>query len=113
VVRFWVGCDVAKASHWVCILDDEGEVVLSRKVEATEKDLEVLCWEIARLGGERVVGIDLVGGPATLLETLLLERGERLFHVPGVAVNRARDAYRGEGQKRSSRRTDHRRSTPA
>jgi transposase len=98
VVRFWVGCDVAKAFHWVCILDDEGEVVLSRKVEATEKDLEVLCWEIARLGGERVVGIDLVGGPATLLETLLLERGERVFHVPGVAVNRARDAYRGEAK---------------
>lgn len=72
MVRFWVGCDVAKAFHWVCILDDEGEVVLSRKVEATEKDLGVLCSEIARLGGECVVGIDLVGGPATLLQTLLL-----------------------------------------
>jgi transposase len=98
VVRFWVGCDVAKASHWVCILDDEGEVVLSRKVEATEKDLEALCSEIARLGGERMVGIDLVGGPATLLEAILLERGERVFYVPGVAVNRARDAYRGEAK---------------
>ena len=98
MVRFGVGCDVAKAFHWVCILDDEGEVVLSRRVEATEKDLEVLCSQIARLGGERVVGIDLVGGPATLLETLLLERGERVFHVPGVAVNRARDAYRGEAK---------------
>jgi transposase len=98
VVRFWVGCDVAKASHWVCILNDEGEVVLSRKVEATEKDLEVLCSEIARLGGECLIGIDLVGGPATLLETILLERGERVFHVPGVAVNRARDAYRGEAK---------------
>ena len=96
MVRFWVGCDVAKVSHWVCILDDEGEVVLSRKVEATEKDLEILCSEIARLGGECMVGIDLVGGPATLLEAILLEHGERVFHVPGVAVNRARDAYRGE-----------------
>jgi hypothetical protein len=65
----------------LCILDDEGEVMLSRKVEATEKDLEVLCSEIARLGGECMVGIDLVGGPATLLEALLLERGERVFSM--------------------------------
>jgi hypothetical protein len=26
----------------------------------------------------------------------LLEWGERIFHIPGVAINRARDAYGGE-----------------
>jgi len=84
VVRFWVGCDVAKASHWVCILDDEGEVVLSLKVEATEKDLEALCSEIARLGGERMVRLDLVGGPATLLKAILLECGERVANASSM-----------------------------
>lgn len=93
---YWVGFDVAKAFHWVSVVDDEGNEVLSRRVEATEEDLDALCSEIARLGGERRVGIDLLGGPAALLEAVLLEQGERIFHVPGVAVNRARDAYTGE-----------------
>jgi hypothetical protein len=94
----WVGFDVGKAFHWVCVLDGEGEEVLSRRVEASEEDLEAACSEIAALGGEGTVGIDLMGGPATLLEAILLERGEKIFHVPGIAVNRARDAYPGESK---------------
>jgi len=95
---YWVGFDVGKAFHWVCVLDGEGEEVLSRRVEATEEDLETACSEIAALGGERTVGIDLMGGPATLLEAVLIERGEKIFHVPGITVNRARDAYPGESK---------------
>jgi transposase len=97
-VKYWVGFDVAKAFHWASVVDDEGNEVLSRRVEATEEDLAALCSEIARLGGERRVGIDLVGGPAALLEAVLFEQGERIFHVPGVAVNRARDAYGSEAK---------------
>ena len=100
-MRYWVGFDVGKAFHWLCVLDEEGEEVLSRRVEATEEDLEAVCSEVERLGGERTVGIDLLGGPATLLEAVLLERGERIFHVPGIAVNRARDAYPGEAKSDS------------
>src|SRR5215216_2060847 len=94
----WVGFDVGKAFHWVCVLDAEGEEVLSRRVEASEEDLEAACSEIAALGGERTVGIDLMGGTATLLEAVLIERAEEIFHVPGIAVNRARDAYPGESK---------------
>lgn len=100
-MRYWVGFDVGKAFHWVCVLDEEGEEVLSRKVEATEEELEAACKEIEGLGGEPTVGIDLLGGPATLLEAVLLGRGERIFHVPGIAVNRARDAYPGEAKSDS------------
>jgi Transposase len=79
---------VGKGSHWTCVLDAEGEVVLSRRVEATEEALEAACEEIAELGvaDERVVGIDLTGGPAMLLEAVLLGRGERVRYVPGTAV---------------------------
>ena len=97
-MHFWVGFDVGKAFHWVCVLDDAGDVVLSRRVEAQEWDLQACCEEIASLGGERKVGTDLLGGPATLLEAALLEQGERVFHLPGMVVNRARDAYRGESK---------------
>lgn len=101
MVRFWIGFDVGKQSHWVSVLDDEGGVLLSRKVEATEADLEAVLSEIAAFGepGDRVVGIDIVGGPATMLEATLLERGERLLYLPGSAVNEARKAYRGGEQK--------------
>jgi transposase len=100
-MRYWVGFDVGKAFHWLCVLDEEGEEVLSRRVEATEEDLEASCSELERLGGERTVGIDLLGGPATLLEAVLHGRGQRIFHVPGIAVNRARDAYPGEAKSDS------------
>jgi transposase len=100
-MRYWVGFDVGKSFHWVCVLDKEGKEVLSRKVEATEEDLEASCSEIEQLGGERTVGIDVLGGPATLLEAVLLGRGQRVFHVPGIAVNRARDAYPGEAKSDS------------
>jgi Transposase len=77
---FWVGFDVGKASHWVCVLDEEGERLLSRRVEATETDIHAVLSETEKLcapPGERMVGLDLTGGPATLLEALLLDRGER------------------------------------
>jgi hypothetical protein len=105
-MRYWVGFDVGKGFHWVCLIDAEGEEVLSRRVEATEEDLEAACSEIEGLGGERTVGIDLLGGPATLLEAVLLGGGERLFHVPGIAVNRARDAY-PQGEAKSDSKDAH------
>lgn len=97
-MRYWAGFDVGKRFHWMCVLDDEGKVVLSRRVEATEEDLEAACSQIRALGDaeDRTIAVDLVGGPATLLEAVLLGRGERVFYLPGVSVNRARDGYRGE-----------------
>jgi hypothetical protein len=78
VKYYWVGFDVAKAFHWVSVVDDEGNEVLSRRVEATEEDLDALCSEIARLDdGERRVAIDLVGGPAALLEAVPCGSGSR------------------------------------
>ncbi len=99
---FWVGFDVGKASHWVCVLNAGGEQILSGKVDATEADIEAALSEIEKLcnPSERMVGLDLTGGPATLLEALLLDRGERVFRVSGIAVNRAREAYVG-GERKS------------
>ncbi len=51
------------------------------------------------------MAIDLLGGSATMLEAVLLKRGERVFFLPGMALNRARDGYRGEtkSDKRDAR----------
>jgi transposase len=97
-MRYWAGFDIGKAFHWLCVLDDEGGVVLSRRVEATEEDIEAACSQIQALGSllERAVAVDMVGGPATLLEAALLGHGERVFYMPGMSVNRAREGYQGE-----------------
>ena len=97
-MRYYVGFDVGKGAHWACVLNEEGEMILSRRVEATEEALEAACKEIAALGvadDERVLGIDLTGGPAALLEAVLLGRGEKVRYVPGTAVNKARETYPG------------------
>ncbi len=97
-MRYWVRIDVGKVFHWICVLDEEGEVVLSERVGASEEELDAVLSRIAELGGERVVAIDLLGGPATALEAALLGWGERVFYVPGRTVDRVRDAYRGEAK---------------
>lgn len=81
---YWIGFDVGKAFHWMCVLDGEGTVLLSRRVDATEEQLEVALSEIAAFGSteERMVGIDIVGGPATLLEALLLAKCEQVRYLP-------------------------------
>ena len=82
-MRYWVGIDVGKIFHCICVFDEEGEVVLSERVGASEEALDAVLSRTAELGGERVVAIDLLGGPATSLEAALLGRGERVFYVPG------------------------------
>jgi hypothetical protein len=101
VMRYWIGFDIGKRFHWLCVLDQDGDVVFSKRVDATEERLEAACSEIAALGEaqERVIGIDIVGGLATLLQTILLERGEQVRYIPGTAVNKVRDAYSGGEHK--------------
>lgn|GEM_PF-7014820 len=37
--QLYAGVDVGKAHHWVCVLDEQGRVILSRKVANDETDL--------------------------------------------------------------------------
>ncbi len=56
-MRYWVGIDVGKEFHRLCVLDEEGEVVLSERVGASERELEAALSRIAKLGSdERIVG---------------------------------------------------------
>ncbi len=95
-----VGIDAAKEIHWATAVTTDGKVLLNRKVDNTGEDIARLVGELRALGGERLVGIDLYGGIATLISALLLAAGERLVHVPGLAVNRARQGSVG-GQAKS------------
>jgi transposase len=95
-----VGIDAAKEVHWATAVAEDGQVLLDRKVDNTAEDIARLAGELAALEGERLIGIDLFGGIATLITAMLLAAGERLVHVPGLAVNRARQGSVG-GQAKS------------
>ena len=50
------------------------------------------------MGPDLLWATDQPGGSAALLLALLWEREQRVVYAPGVAVNRARDAHRGESK---------------
>jgi transposase len=99
----WGGIDVAKEVHWATVIDEAGEVLVDRRVQNDPAAIQELAAELSRLAERPVIGLDVVGGIASLLEAMLLAAGFRLVHVSGLAVNRARQATRG-GQSKSDPR---------
>jgi transposase len=96
--KAWTGIDVGKEAHWAHVLDASGRKLLSRKVENDEADLSKLVDEALSFSEEVVWAVDQPGGSAALLLALLWERGQRVLYIPGLAVDRARDAYSGESK---------------
>jgi transposase len=98
-----VGIDVAKQTHWVEIkIAQDGTVLASRPVDNSPGEIAELIDQIRELQlghGRARVGIDLLGGIATLLEVMLLDAGLETVHVPGLAVNRARQGTIGGEHK--------------
>jgi transposase len=98
-----VGLDIAKEFHWACALDaGSGQVLLSRRVDNDPQALAELVEELAALGADPLsrVGLDVVGGIAALAACTLAGAGLALVHVPGLAVNRARQGTTG-GERKS------------
>jgi transposase len=105
-VTVTAGFDIAKEFHWLCVLDHQGRVVVSHRVENEPDAIEQAVAELAAIGrthGELTVGLDLLGGIAALLTAMLLAAGLRCVHTPGLAVNRARAGTRGGMNKSDPR----------
>lgn len=102
-MRIAVGIDIAKEVHWATALNDAGEILLDRRVANTPAALAAFIAELQSLGGERTLGVDVLGGIASLVCAMLLNAGERLVHVSGLAVNRARVGTAG-GESKSDPR---------
>src|SRR5688500_8271503 len=102
-MRVCVGIDVAKEVHWATAVSEAGEVLLDRRVPNEPGAIEELVGALRALGGEATVGLGVVGGVAGLLEAMLAQAGVRLLHVPGLAVNRARQGTAGGGSKSDPR----------
>jgi transposase len=96
--KVWAGVDAGKEFHWARVLDPSGRELLSRKVENDEADISKLIDEAVSLAEEVVWAVDQPGGGAALLLALLWEQDQRVLYIPGLTVDRARDAYRGESK---------------
>ena len=107
-----VGIDVAKDFDWVQVVDRrDSEVVFNGRVDNTPAALAAFVEQLETLRdrGPLKVGVDVVGGIAGLLCAMLAEAGIEVVHVPGRAVNRAREGT-GGASTRATRATP--RSSP-
>jgi transposase len=98
--QLWAGVDAGKSDHYCVVIDADGQRLLSQRVANDEAVLVELIDEVMALadGGEVAWAIDLNGGGAALLITLLFGRDQRLLYIPGRTVYHASGGYRGDGK---------------
>lgn len=94
----WAGIDAGKTHHHCVVIDEAGKRLLSRRVANDERELLQLLGDVLDLGEVTAWGIDLADGGASLVIALLLNHGQHLLYIPGRAVNRASEGYRGDGK---------------
>jgi len=103
-VRVCVGIDVAKEVHWATAVDDAGGVLFDSRLPNDPEAIGGLVAELRSFGeAEDAVGLDVIGGIAGLLQAMLTASDARIVHVPGLAVNRAREGTVG-GESKSDPR---------
>jgi len=89
------GVDVGKEHHWVCVVDDNGSVMLSRRLANDEQPIRELVAEIEQLADEVSWTVDLTTVYAALLLTVLADAGKPVRYLAGRAVWQASAVYRG------------------
>jgi transposase len=93
--QMWAGVDVGKEHHWVCVVDDAGAVVLSRKLANDEQPISELVAEIDQLTDEVSWTVDLTTVYASLVLAVLADAGKSVRYLTGRQVWQASVTYRG------------------
>lgn len=93
--QVWAGVDVGKEQHWVCVVDDRGAVVLSRKLANDEGQIRQLVADVDALGAQVSWTVDLTTVYASLLLTVLADTGNSVRYLSGRQVWQASGTYRG------------------
>ena len=96
--KAWVGVDVGKTHHWVCVLDTDGKKVLSVKIANDQAELTAVIARVSTLARQTVWAIDIVGAPSALLLALLWQAGQSVRYASGRMVATMSTAYTGEGK---------------
>ncbi|MEY6569408.1 IS110 family transposase, partial [Streptomyces sp. PGLac3x] len=90
--------DIGKTHHHCVVLDADGTRLLSRRVLNDEPELLALLVDVMAIDEDVVWAVDVADGMAALWINLLLNHGQQLVYIPGLAVNRAAAGYRGTGK---------------
>ncbi|WP_030056050.1 MULTISPECIES: IS110 family transposase [Streptomyces] len=98
MAQIWAGTDIGKTHHHCVVLDAEGRKLLSRRVLNDEPELLALLADVLAMETDVVWAVDVADGMAALLINVLLNHGQQLVYIPGLAVNRASAGYRGMGK---------------
>lgn len=96
--QIWSGVDIGKTHHHCVVVDAEGKRLLSRRVRNDGPELLALLADMPAIDEDTVGVVDVADGIATLLISVLLNHGQQLLYIPGLAVNRASAGYRGTGK---------------
>ncbi|ORA29293.1 IS110 family transposase [Mycobacterium aquaticum] len=99
VNQVWAGVDVGKEHHWVCVVDVNGNMVLSRKFINDEHTIRDLATKIDGLADEVFWTVDLSNVYATLVLTVLADAGKTVRYLAGRQVWQASSTYRGGESK--------------
>ncbi|WP_372457230.1 IS110 family transposase [Mycobacterium intracellulare] len=94
----WVGIDVGKTHHWVCVVDADGKVLLSVKIGNDEAEIVALLAQVASLATRLIWAVDIIGAPSALLLALLARAGQQVRYASGRVVAAMSAAYAGEGK---------------
>jgi transposase len=97
--QVWAGVDVGKEHHWACVVDVNGNMVLSRKFINDEHTIRDLATEIDGLADEVFWTVDLSNVYATLVLTVLADAGKTVRYLAGRQVWQASSTYRGGESK--------------
>ncbi|MEV5989646.1 IS110 family transposase [Streptomyces sp. NPDC052051] len=98
MAQIWAGADIGKTHHHCVVLDADGKRLLSRRVLNDEPELLALFADVMAINEDVVWAVDVADGMAALWINLLLNHGQQLVYIPGLAVNRAAAGYRGTGK---------------
>lgn len=80
------------------MLNAGGERLFSRRVLNDESELLSLLADVLDIAEDVVWAVDVADGMANLLINVLLNHGQQLVYIPGLAVSRASAGYRGMGK---------------
>lgn len=86
---------MGREHHWVCVVDDNGTVVFSRKLANDEQLIRALVIDIDELAERVSWTVDLTTVYAALLLTVLADAGKTVRYLTGRAVWQASTVYRG------------------
>ncbi len=96
--ELWAGVDIGKTHHHCVVINADGQRLLSRRILNDEKALLELIGDVEALSQDVLWTVDLNHGGAALLIGLLLNHGQPVAYLTGLAVYRASGTYRGEGK---------------